>query len=64
MMAIESELVTADVIEASEFPEMAQRYAVYAVPKIVINESVQFEGARPESAFIQAVVSAAGGEES
>ena len=39
-MAIESERITADVVEASEFPELSQRYAVSAVPKTVVNDSL------------------------
>jgi predicted DsbA family dithiol-disulfide isomerase len=55
MLAVESELVTADVVEVNEFPIMAQQYQVYAVPKTVINDQVQFEGARPEPVFIGAI---------
>ncbi len=50
----------ADIVEASEFPELAQRYNVYAVPKIVINESVEFVGAQPEPQFVEYVAHAAG----
>ena len=57
MMAIESEFITADVVEVGEFPEIAQRYQVYAVPKIVFNDSVQFDGNRPEASFIGAIES-------
>lgn len=57
-MAIESERVTADVVEASEFPELSQRYAVSAVPKTVINDAVELLGARPESAFVAEVLRA------
>ena len=39
-MAVASSRVRAECIEATEFPEMAQRYAVMAVPKIVINDRV------------------------
>jgi predicted DsbA family dithiol-disulfide isomerase len=60
MMAIESEKVVADVIEVSEFPHIAQRYRIFAVPKVVINESLEFEGARPEAAFVAMVESVAG----
>ena len=53
----------ADVVEASEFPELAERYAVYAVPKIVINEGTEFVGAQPEAAFVGYVAQAAGMQE-
>jgi predicted DsbA family dithiol-disulfide isomerase len=55
-MAIESEHVTADVVEISEFPDLAQRYAVTAVPKIVLNDQMELIGAQPESTLVKAVV--------
>jgi hypothetical protein len=57
-MAMESSLVTADVIEANEFPSLSARYAVQAVPKTVVNEQVEFLGAVPESRFLQEVLRA------
>lgn len=57
MMAVESDLVTADVVEVGEYPHIAQRYQVYAVPKVVFNETVSFDGNRPEAAFIGAIES-------
>ena len=57
-MAVESEHVTADVIEAMEFPDLAQRYGVRGVPKIIINDSVEFVGALPESHFLEYIKSA------
>jgi glutaredoxin-like protein len=50
--AYESDLIKADVVNAQEFPQLAQRYNVFAVPKTVVNESIQFEGALPEDKFI------------
>ena len=62
-MAIASPRVTAECIEATEFPELSQRYRVMAVPKIVINDTVEFEGAIPEREFLDAVLQAVGGRE-
>jgi predicted DsbA family dithiol-disulfide isomerase len=59
-MAVESEYVTADVIEATEFPDLARRYRVSGVPKIVINDSVEFVGALPEGQFLTYVQAAVG----
>ncbi len=59
-MAQESERVRADVVEAMEFPALADRYGVVGVPKVVINEVYGFEGARPEEVFLQHVLEAAG----
>ena len=55
-MAIESNRVRADVIEASEFPELSDRFAVSAVPKIVVNDRYEMLGAKPESAFVAEVL--------
>jgi predicted DsbA family dithiol-disulfide isomerase len=53
-----NEHITADVIEATEFPELADRYQVMAVPKIVVNDRVEFVGALPERQFVQQVLRA------
>ncbi|HEV2357389.1 MAG TPA: thioredoxin family protein [bacterium] len=58
-MALESPRVRADVIESMEFPALADRYGVYGVPKIVLNEARSFEGALPEPAFLEQVMAAA-----
>jgi predicted DsbA family dithiol-disulfide isomerase len=59
-MAQEYPQIRADMIEAREFPELVREYRVAGVPKVIVNDSVEFEGAVPESAFADAVVSAAG----
>jgi predicted DsbA family dithiol-disulfide isomerase len=58
-MAVASDRVKATAIEATEFPELSRTYRVQAVPKIVINDRVQFEGALPEPQFLDAVLRAA-----
>jgi predicted DsbA family dithiol-disulfide isomerase len=57
-MAIASPRVRAECIEATEFPELAERYQVMGVPKIVLNDKVGFEGAIPERDFLGAVLQA------
>ena len=57
-MAVASDLVRATAIEATEFPDLSRAYRVMAVPKIVMNERVQFEGALPEAEFLAAVLEA------
>jgi protein-disulfide isomerase len=57
-MAVASERVTATAIEATEFPDLSRSYRVSAVPKIVINDRVEFEGALPEPQFLEAVLRA------
>lgn len=58
-LAVESDLITADLVEVTEFPHLAQRYQVRAVPRTVVNETASIEGALPESEFVKAVVAAA-----
>jgi len=60
-MAMESPHVTADVIEANEFPDLSARYAVQAVPKTVVNDRAEFLGAVPERRFLQEVLAAGAG---
>lgn len=57
-MAVESERVTGDVIEAMEFPDLARKYMVRGVPKIVINERMEFVGALPEAQYVEHVMAA------
>ncbi|MCL4466272.1 MAG: thioredoxin family protein [Chloroflexi bacterium] len=57
-MATENPHIRADVIEASEFPHLVQKYRIMGVPKTVVNESVQFEGAVPENRFLMEVMKA------
>lgn len=58
-MAIENDLVTADMVEATEFPQLVRRYAVEGVPRTVVNESLWIDGAVPKAEFIERVVEAA-----
>ncbi|HLN45984.1 MAG: protein disulfide oxidoreductase [Chloroflexota bacterium] len=55
-LAIESDMISADVIDSSEFPTLAQKYAVIGVPKVVINEKIEFVGAFNEDLFAEHVV--------
>ncbi len=56
--AILNKNITGDMIEAQEFPELSDQYGVYAVPKVVINDKVSFEGALPEQHFMKKVLEA------
>jgi len=60
-MAVESERVVADVVEVSEFPDLAERYSVSGVPKIVLNDEVELLGAHPEPALLEAVLQTGNG---
>ena len=52
-LAIASDNVTADMVEAIEFPHLSQKYNVMGVPRSVINETVHQEGAAPEPMFLE-----------
>ncbi len=47
-LAVASDYVRADMVEAMEFPHLAIKYNVRGVPRTVINETIQIEGAVPE----------------
>jgi len=57
-MALESPLVKAAMVEATEFPELTQKYEVFGVPKTIFNESLSLEGAVPEEMFLEQVLKA------
>ena len=48
-LAFASDRVTAAMIDASEFPDLADRYDVHAVPLTIINDVIRVEGGVPES---------------
>lgn len=47
-LALESDLISADMVEVIEFPHLATKYQVMGVPRTVINENIHIEGAVPE----------------
>lgn len=57
-MAVESDLIRADMVEAIEFPHLANKYNVYGVPRSVLNETVHVEGAVPEPIFLEKLLEA------
>jgi len=61
-MALLNRRITADVIEANEFPELSQRFDVMGVPKTVINATQEIVGAQPEARVLAAVRIALGGQ--
>lgn len=54
-MAMESDHVVADMVEATEFPELSEKYNVMGVPRTVINEDHHQEGAAPEKMIMDLV---------
>lgn len=51
-LAVESDLITADMVEAIEFPHLSNKYFVQGVPRTVINETTFMEGAAPEAMLL------------
>ena len=58
-MAVESPNVTASMVEATEFPHLANKYQVSGVPHTVIGDSPQpMVGAYPEAAALDLILNA------
>ena len=51
--AMDNGMIRAEVIDASEFPQLALKYSVVGVPKTIINEKVEFVGVVSESIFLE-----------
>ncbi len=47
--------INADMVEATEFPHLAQKYNVRGVPRTIINESEYLEGAAPEQMVLDKI---------
>src|SRR5262252_234777 len=52
-MAFANPNITAFAVEATEFPDLARKYAVTGVPKTVVNDSVEILGALPPDVFVE-----------
>ena len=57
-MAVESTLIRATCVEATEFLDLSQRYRVTGVPKTIVNGTIEMLGALPESVFVRTAVGA------
>lgn len=52
-LAMASDMVHADMVEATEFPHLSNKYQVMGVPRTVINENIFQEGAAPEPMLLE-----------
>lgn len=59
-MAIASDRIRADMVESVEFPQLANKYGVYGVPKTILSKEIELEGAAPEPLVLAHVLWAAG----
>lgn len=54
-LALESPYVEAEMVEAIEFPDLANQFNVSGVPQTTINQAVNVVGAAPESQLIEQI---------
>ncbi len=54
-LAMENDWIDAEMIEATSFGELSNKYRVSSVPKIVINETYELIGNQPVESFLEAI---------
>lgn len=57
-MAIETDMIWADMVESTEFLPLAQKYSVTGVPKVVINDKFDLHGTITEEILVLQVLNA------
>lgn len=57
-LAVESPLITASCVEATEFMDLSRKFRVTGVPKTIVNGAIEILGALPEDQFVRTVVGA------
>ena len=57
-LALESDHIRADSIDATEFPDLARKYRVSGVPKALFNEGLELLGAAGEDVFLRHAIEA------
>ena len=57
-LAVESPLITASCVEATEFMDLSHKFRVTGVPKTIVNGTIEILGALPEDQFVRTVVGA------
>ncbi len=55
-LAIENDFIKADAVSANEFQDLAIKYNVIGVPKVVINDKIDFVGAVDEDLFAENIL--------
>lgn len=56
MMAMENPLIQAEMVQATEFPELANRHNVSGVPQTTVNDgAANVVGAVPEASLVAAI---------
>ena len=54
--AMASDFIRGDMVEITEFPQLAVRYSVQGVPNTIINDAESIVGGQPDSEFAKAVL--------
>ncbi len=55
-IAMVNDNITADMVEATEFPHLSMKYNVRGVPRTMVGETYAIEGALPEPHFVQRIL--------
>jgi len=50
--------IVSDMVELAEFPDIAEKYNIQGVPRIVINDTHVIVGEMPEADFAQEILKA------
>jgi thioredoxin-related protein len=58
--AIENTTIRLGVVELTEFRELAKKYSVVSVPKVVIDEKSEFVGTVSEDMFVELIMTSVG----
>jgi len=53
-----NENIVSDMVELAEFPDIAEKYNIQGVPRIVINDTLVLVGDMPEADFAQEILKA------
>ncbi len=61
-LAVANPNIRADMVDISEFPELAERYQVRDVPRMVVNERPSFHGAIPPGEAVMEILKVANPE--
>lgn len=57
--AMENPHIQSDMVEVTEFPQLAVKYNVMGVPKTVINDTIELLGQQPEESLLRQIQAAA-----
>jgi alkyl hydroperoxide reductase subunit AhpF len=59
-LALESKLISADIIVASDFPDLIKKYDIKTLPKTIFGENLHMDGHVTESVFLEMIFKAEG----